>query len=178
MAFGCSRWTMAGAGSSPPSSSCERRVSNWQVCNRGDRFAIPMQPISMGLAGLTASTASRLASYGGWPCGWITAPCICRDHCHQPWLSSGASSTPSSAVAPDQTRVACAVQSHAEGTDHPWSHLPCTYCELSGRRPRLRANSCQCPVDRRKERHNLKPRSSSFRRGNAAISNQARRVRH
>ena len=57
MAFGCSRWTTAGAGSSPPS-SLERRA--WHVCKRGDRFAA-LQPISMGLAGLYGSTAAGAA---------------------------------------------------------------------------------------------------------------------
>ena len=46
------------------------------MCKRGDRFAA-LQPISMGLARLYASTSAG-AKRGGWPCGWITAPSICR----------------------------------------------------------------------------------------------------
>ena len=59
MAFGCSRWTTAGAGSSPPSSIGTECVG-WHVCKRGDRFAA-LQPISMGLAGLYGSTAAGAA---------------------------------------------------------------------------------------------------------------------
>ena len=53
-AFGCSRWTTAGAGSSPPSSIGTPSVSAGMSA-RGDRFAA-LQPISMGLAGLYGST--------------------------------------------------------------------------------------------------------------------------
>ena len=60
MAFGCSRWTTAGAGSSPPSSIGTPSVSAGHVCKRGDRFAA-LQPISMGLAGLYGSTAAGAA---------------------------------------------------------------------------------------------------------------------
>ena len=58
----------------------ERRVVGWHVCKRGDRFAA-LQPISMGLPGCMARP--RPARLGGWPCGWITAPSICRT-IHQP----------------------------------------------------------------------------------------------
>ena len=47
----------------------------WHVCKRGDRCAA-LQPISRGLAGLYGSTAAGAAR--GLPCGWITAPSICR----------------------------------------------------------------------------------------------------
>ena len=119
----------------------------WHVCKRGDRFAA-LQPISMGLPGCMARP--RPARLGGWPCGWITAPSICRT------TSPTRSSSGHPAVlrlrrrAPDQRRRR-AVQSHAEGTDHPWSHLP-QHRGAAGRRPRLR-RTLQCPVDRRKERH-------------------------
>ena len=87
----------------------------WHVCKRGDRFAA-LQPISMGLAGLYGSTAAVRflpARRGGWPCGWITAPSICRTT-SPTRSSSGASSrpTPSNAELPDQRRLR-AVQSHA-----------------------------------------------------------------
>ena len=74
--------------------------------------------------------------------------------------------------APDQRRRR-AVQSHAEGTDHPWSHLP-QHRGAAGRRPRLR-RTLQCPVDRRKERL-PEPRSSSSGVARRDL-NQARRVR-
>ena len=59
MAFGCSRWTTAGAGSSPPE-HWNAECVGWHVCKRGDRFAA-LQPISMGLAGLYGSTAAGAA---------------------------------------------------------------------------------------------------------------------
>ena len=62
----------------------------WHVCKRGDRFAA-LQPISMGLARLYASTPP--VRRGGWPCGWITAPSICRTT-SPTRSSSGASSRP------------------------------------------------------------------------------------
>ena len=63
MAFGCSRWTTAGAGSSPPATAVEHwnaECVGWHVCKRGDRFAA-LQPISMGLARLYASTSAGAA---------------------------------------------------------------------------------------------------------------------
>ena len=59
-AFGCSRWTTAGAGYSPPSSNWNAECVGWHVCKRGDRFAA-LQPISMGLARLYASTSAGAA---------------------------------------------------------------------------------------------------------------------
>ena len=141
----------------------------WHVCKRGDRFAA-LQPISMGLPGCMARP--RPARLGGWPCGWITAPSICRTT-SPTRSSSGASSRPTpSSPSPDQRRRR-AVQSHAEGTDHPWSHLP-QHRGAAGRRPRLR-RTLQCPVDRRKERL-PEPRSSSSGVARRDL-NQARRVR-
>ena len=64
-------------------------------------------------------------------------------------------------------------KANAEGTDHPWSHLP-QYRGAAGRRPRLR-RTLQCPVDRRKERL-PEPRSSSSGVARRDL-NQARRVR-
>ena len=108
-----------------------------------------------GLPGCMARP--RPARLGGWPCGWITAPSICRTT-SPTRSSSGASSRPTpSSPSPSQRRRR-AVQSHAEGTDHPWSHLP-QHRGAAGRRPRLR-RTLQCPVDRRKERL-PEPRSSS-----------------
>ena len=67
MAFGCSRWTTAGAGS-------RRRALERRVCRLACLQAGDLQPISMGLAGLYGRP--RPARLGGWPCGWITAPSI------------------------------------------------------------------------------------------------------
>ena len=77
-----------------------------------------MQPISMGLAGRVSRTAAGAAR--GPPCGWITAPSICRTT-SPTRSSSGASSRPTPSSPSPRPRVAEAVQSHAEGTDHPWS---------------------------------------------------------
>ena len=93
MAFGCSRWTTAGAGSSPPSSIGTPSVSAGMSATRRPlrRPAADLQ-LDRGRRGSGAGRAdgSRLRS------------------------SSGASSRPT----PSCPR---AVQSHAEGTDHPWS---------------------------------------------------------
>ena len=142
----------------------------WHVCKRGDRFAA-LQPISMGLAGLYGSTAA----------GAARGLALRMDHGSQ-YLSDHFTNQikfwgiqPSYAFverAPDQRRRR-AVQSHAEGTDHPWSHLP-QHRGAAGRRPRLR-RTLQCPVDRRKERL-PEPRSSSSGVARRDL-NQARRVR-
>ena len=47
----------------------------WHVCKRGDRFAACSRS-PWGLPGCMARP--RPARRGGWPCGWITAPSICR----------------------------------------------------------------------------------------------------
>ena len=167
MAFGCSRWTTAGAGSSPPSSIGTPSVSAGMSASAATASP-PCSRSPWGLPGCMARP--RPARLGGWPCGWITAPSICL---HQPDQVLG-----HPAVlrlrrrAPDQRRRR-AVQSHAEGTDHPWSHLP-QHRGAAGRRPRLR-RTLQCPVDRRKERL-PEPRSSSSGVARRDL-NQARRVR-
>ena len=93
----------------------------WHVCKRGDRFAA-LQPISMGLAGLYGSTAAGAAR--GLALRMDHGSPVSVGPLHQPDQVLG-----HPAVlrlrrrAPDQRRRR-AVQSHAEGTDHPWSHLP------------------------------------------------------
>ena len=170
MAFGCSRWTTAGAGSSPPSSIGTPSVSAGMSASAATGFAA-LQPISMGLAGLYGSTAA----------GAARGLALRMDHGSQ-YLSDHFTNQikfwgiqPSYALrrrAPDQRRRR-AVQSHAEGTDHPWSHLP-QHRGAAGRRPRLR-RTLQCPVDHRKERL-PEPRSSSSGVARRDL-NQARRVR-
>ena len=78
-----------------------RRRAGWHVCKRGDRFAA-LQPISMGLAGLYGSTAA--ARLGGWPCGWITAPSICRTT--SPTRSSSGASSRAFVAEPQTNGVA------------------------------------------------------------------------
>ena len=62
MAFGCSRWTTAGAIFTAVE-HWNAECVGWHVCKRGDRFAAP-QPISMGLAGLYGSTAIGASGAG------------------------------------------------------------------------------------------------------------------
>ena len=110
---------------------------------------------------------------GGWPCGWITAPSICRTT-SPTRSSSGASSRPTRLRrrAPDQRRRR-EVQSHAQGTDRPWPHLP-QHRGAAERRPRLR-RTVQCPVARREERL-PEPRSGPSGVGPRDVT-QARRMR-
>ena len=65
------------------------------------------------------------------------------------------------------------VQSHAQGTDHPWPHLP-QHRGAAERRPRVR-RTVQCPVDRGEERL-PEPRSSSSGVAHRDVT-QARRMR-
>ena len=151
-------WGTDGAGvhggDGPPSSIGTPSVSAGMSASAATASP-PCSRSPWGLPGCMARP--RPARLGGWPCGWITAP-VSVGPLHQPDQVLG-----HPAVlrlrrrAPDQRRRR-AVQSHAEGTDHPWSHLP-QHRGAAGRRPRLR-RTLQCPVDRRKERL-PEPRSSS-----------------
>ena len=142
----------------------------WHVCKRGDRFAA-LQPISMGLARLYASTSA----------GAARGLALRMDHGSQ-YLSDHFTNQikfwgiqPSYAfveTAPDQRRRR-EVQSHAQGTDHPWPHLP-QHRGAAERRPRVR-RTVQCPVDRGEERL-PEPRSSSSGVAHRDVT-QARRMR-
>ena len=142
----------------------------WHVCKRGDRFAA-LQPISMGLARLYASTSA----------GAARGLALRMDHGSQ-YLSDHFTNQikfwgiqPSYALrrtAPDQRRRR-EVQSHAQGTDHPWPHLP-QHRGAAERRPRVR-RTVQCPVDRGEERL-PEPRSSSSGVAHRDVT-QARRMR-
>ena len=142
----------------------------WHVCKRGDRFAA-LQPISMGLARLYASTSA----------GAARGLALRMDHGSQ-YLSDHFTNQikfwgiqPSYAFverAPDQRRRR-EVQSHAQGTDHPWPHLP-QHRGAAERRPRVR-RTVQCPVDRGEERL-PEPRSSSSGVAHRDVT-QARRMR-
>ena len=110
--------------------------------------------ISMGLAGLAHRSGAGLAD-GSVPLS---------DHfTNQDQVPSNA--TPSSPMTASPSGSIA-----AEGTDHPWSHLP-QHRGAAGRRPRLRE---LYRVDRRKER--LPERSSSSGVARRDL-NQARRVR-
>ena len=110
-----SRWTTAGAGSSPPSSIGTPSVS----AGMSEARRPLRRPFPWGLPGCMAR-----------PAGAARGLALRMDHGsqylsdHAPTRSSsGASSRRLRRRAPDQRRRR-AVQSHAEGTDHPWSHLP------------------------------------------------------
>ena len=90
MAFGCSRWPTAGAGSSPPSSIGTPSVSAGMSASAATASP-PCSRSPWGLPGCMARP--RPARLGGWPCGWITAPSICRTT-SPTRSSSGASSRP------------------------------------------------------------------------------------
>ena len=94
MAFGCSRWTTAGAGSSPPSSIGTPSVSAGMSASAATASP-PCSRSPWGLPGCMARP--RPARLGGWPCGWITAPSICRTT-SPTRSSSGASITASRAA--------------------------------------------------------------------------------
>ena len=142
----------------------------WHVCKRGDRFAALPADLH-GACRAVWLDRGRRGSGAGLADGSRLPVSV--GPLHQPDQVLG-----HPAVlrlrrrAPDQRRRR-AVQSHAEGTDHPWSHLP-QHRGAAGRRPRLR-RTLQCPVDRRKERL-PEPRSSSSGVARRDL-NQARRVR-
>ena len=142
----------------------------WHVCKRGDRFAA-LQPISMGLAGLYGSTAAGAAR--GLALRMDHGSQYLSDHFTNQIKFWGIQPSYAFVAEPQTNGVAERFQSHAEGTDHPCSHLP-QHRGAAGRRPRLR-RTLQCPVDRRKERL-PEPRSSSSGVARRDL-NQARRVR-
>ena len=169
-AFGCSRWTTAGAGYSPPSSIGTPSASAG-MCASEATASPPFSRSPWGLRGCMPRPPP--VRRGGWPCGWITAPSICRTT--SPTRSSSGASAAVLRLrrtAPDQRRRR-EVQSHAQGTDHPWPHLP-QHRGAAERRPRVR-RTVQCPVDRGEERL-PEPRSSSSGVAHRDVT-QARRMR-
>ena len=80
MAFGCSRWTTAGAGSSPPSSIGTPSVSAGMSASAATASP-PCSRSPWGLPGCMARP--RPARLGGWPCGWIRLP-VSVGPLHQP----------------------------------------------------------------------------------------------
>ena len=112
----------------------------WHVASAA--IASPPCTISMGLARLYGSTSAGAArglalrmDHGSQSVGPL----------HATRSSSGASSRPTPSSPSPRPTASPRVQSHAEGTDHPWSHLP-QHRGAAGRRPRLR-RTLQCPVD-------------------------------
>ena len=110
--FGCSRWTTAGAGYSPPSSIGTPSASG-MCASEATIKALQRSPWDLRGCKPRHPPARR----GGWPCGY-TLP-----------VSVGTSPTRSIwgivlrlRAAPDQRRV-CSIFT-LQGTDHPWPHLP------------------------------------------------------
>ena len=160
-AFGCSRWTTAGAGYSPPSSIGTPSASAGMCANE----ATASPPFSRSPRGCMPRPPP--VRRGGWPCGWITAPSICRTTSPTKVLGHPA------VLRLRESRTNGVVQSHAQGTDHPWPHGTAT-SRSPERRPRVR-RTVQCPVDRGEERL-PEPRSSSSGVAHRDVT-QARRMR-
>ena len=145
MAFGCSRWTTAGAGSSPPSSIGTPSVSAGMSASAGDRFAA-LQPISMGLAGLYGSTAAGGAR--GLALRMDHGSQYLSDHFTNQIMFWGIQPSYAFVAEPQTNGVAERFNRTLKEQIHPWSHLP-QHRGAAGSRPRLR-RTLQCPVDRRK----------------------------
>ena len=117
-AFGCSRWN--GWGWVSPPSSIGTPSASAGMCASEATASPPFSRSPWGLRGCMPRPPP--VRRGGWPCGWITAPSICRTT--SPTRSLGHPAVLRlRRTAPDQRRRR-EVQSHAQGTDHPWPHLP------------------------------------------------------
>ena len=169
-AFGCSRWTTAGAGYSPPSSIGTPSVSAGMCANEAT-VSPPFNRSPWALRGcITRPPPVRL---GGLALRMDHGSQYLSDHFTNQIKFWGIQ--PSYAFverAPDQRRRR-EVQSYAQGTDHPWPHLP-QHRRTAGRRPQVR-QTVQCPVDRGEEPL-LEPRSSPSGVGRHDVT-QARRLR-
>ena len=133
-----------GAGSSPPSSIGTPSVSAGMSASAATASP-PCNRSPWGLPGCMARPRPMRGS-GAGPCGWIYVSQYLTDHFTNQIKFWGiqAEFLRLRRRAPDQRRRR-AVQSHAEGTDHPWSLLP-QHRGAAGRRPRLR-RTLQCPVE-------------------------------
>ena len=142
----------------------------WHVCKRGDRFAA-LQPISMGLARLYASTSAGAAR--GLALRMDHGSQYLSDHFTNQIKFWGIQPSYAFVAEPQTNGVAERFNRTLKEADHPWPHLP-QHRGAAGRRPRLR-RTLQCPVDRGEERL-PEPRSSSSGVARRDL-NQARRVR-
>ena len=135
------------------------------------------RPISRSPWGLRGCMPRHLRPVrrGGWPCGWITAPSICRSHVHQPDQVLGHPAVLRlRSNSPRPTSVAERFNRTLKEQIDPWPHLPTTSRSCLERRPRVR-RTVQCPVDRGEERL-PEPRSSSSGVAHRDVT-QARRMR-
>ena len=146
-AFGCSRWTTAGVGYSPPSSIGTPSASAGMCASEATRFAA-LQPISMGLARLYDSTSA----------GAARGLALRMDHGSQ-YLSDHFTNQikfwgiqPSYAfVAEPQTNGVAERFNRTLKEQIVHGRIYRNIEELRKRRPRLR-RTVQCPVARREER--------------------------
>ena len=169
-AFGCSRWTTAGAGYSPPSSIGTPSASAGMCGKRGDRFAA-LQPISMGLARLYASTSA----------GAARGLALRMDHGSQYLSDHFTNQIKFWGIQPSYAFVE---QPQTNGVAERFNRTlkeqiihGRIYRNIAGaaeRRPRVR-RTVQCPVDRGEERL-PEPRSSSSGVAHRDVT-QARRMR-
>ena len=153
-AFGCSRWTTSWGW-------VFSRIEHWNaecvglhVCKRGDRHADPSADLHGACEAVCLDL--RRCGAGGWPCGWITAPSICRTTSPEPRPSSEGIQVLRPFEQP-QTNGAPSGSIARQGTDHPWPHLP----QHRGAAERVRRTT---PVDRGEERL-PEPRWKLVRRG-------------
>ena len=104
------------------SRALERRVCRLAlVCKRDDRFAA-LQPISMRLAGLYGSTAAGAAR--GLALRMDHGSQYLSDHFTNQIKFWGIQPSYAFVAEPQTNGVAEWFNRYAEGTDHPWSHLP------------------------------------------------------
>ena len=138
-------------------------VEHWnaELCRPGmsASAATASPPCSRSPWGLPGCMARpRPARLGGWPCGWITAPSICRTT--SPTRIKFWGIQPSYAfVAEPQTNGVAERFNRTLKEQIIHGRIYRNHRGAAGRRPRLR-RTLQCPVDRRKERL-PEPRSSS-----------------
>ena len=142
----------------------------WHVCKRGDRFAA-LQPISMGLARLYASTSAGAAR--GLALRMDHGSQYLSDHFTNQIKFWGIQPSYAFVEQPQTNGVAERFNRTLKEQNHPWPHLP-QHRGAAERRPRVR-RTVQCPVDRGEERL-PEPRSSSSGVAHRDVT-QARRMR-
>ena len=156
---GCSRWT-PGAGYSPPSAPPSASAG---MCRRP----------SSDLHGACDCMPRPPGAARGRPCGWITAPSICRP-LHQPDQVLGHPAVLRlRRTAPDQRRRR---EVQSPRSRNRSSMAASTATSRSCGTPSAGCRAVQCPVDRGEERL-PEPRSSSSGVAHRDVT-QARRMRH
>ena len=174
-AFGCSRWTTAGVGYSPPSSIGTPSASAGMCASEATASPPFSRWISMGLARLYDSTSAGAAR--GLALRMDHGSQYLSDHFTNQIKFWGIQpSSPHAFVAEPQTNGVAERFNRTlkeQIVTNPWPHLP-QHRGAAERRPRLR-RTVQCPVARREERL-PEPRSGPSGVGPRDVT-QARRMR-